>query len=98
LFKDKFKLFFICPITGKVAETNGGEGFKFSILKSWVVQAAPILILGLAILKGVLAVHGIPTPCLTMTGIKDMSRTAFGEYIEELCGDINDMAEIAEFV
>jgi hypothetical protein len=98
LFKDKFKLFFICPITGKVAETNGGEGFKFSILKSWVVQAAPILILGLAILKGVLAVHGIPTPCLTMTGIKDMSRTAFGEYIEELCGDINDMAETAEFV
>jgi len=51
LATEKSYLFFVCPVTGLIARTNGGKGFKINTLKEAFTHVAPAARLLIGILK-----------------------------------------------
>eukprot|EP00968_Pinguiococcus_pyrenoidosus_P014918 scaffold1364_cov383-Pinguiococcus_pyrenoidosus.AAC.3 len=43
LATDKFFLFFVCPVSGRIAKTNGGKGYKLSVVKERLRPLLPLL-------------------------------------------------------
>ena len=68
---DTYRMFFICSHTLCIVPCGPkGKGYKFSVAKDWVKRAAPVLKVGLILLKlGLLASTGIALP---IPGLEDI--------------------------
>eukprot|EP00968_Pinguiococcus_pyrenoidosus_P023466 scaffold3808_cov222-Pinguiococcus_pyrenoidosus.AAC.10 len=53
---DKYYLFFVCPVTGRIAPTNGGKGYELKVLKEKFKRFAKAFAFSMALIKiGVMA-------------------------------------------
>eukprot|EP00968_Pinguiococcus_pyrenoidosus_P012483 scaffold1096_cov171-Pinguiococcus_pyrenoidosus.AAC.4 len=53
---DKYYLFFVCPVTGRIAPTNGGKGYELKVLKEKFKPLAKAFAFSMALIKiGVVA-------------------------------------------
>jgi hypothetical protein len=68
---DTYRMFFICSHTLRIVPCGPkGKGYNFSVAKDWVKRAAPVLKVGLILLKlGLQASTGIPLP---IPGLEDI--------------------------
>jgi hypothetical protein len=65
-------MFFICSHTLRIVPCGPkGKGYKFSETKQWVKRAAPVLKVGLILLKLGLLASGLPLPIPGLEGILD---------------------------
>jgi len=63
LLVDKFQLFFVCPVSGRIARTNGGKGFKLKVLKENFQAFAPFMQFLIGLIKiSIAAVGGAASP------------------------------------
>lgn len=71
IITDEYRMFFICSHTLRVVPCGPkGKGYKFSETKQWVKRAAPVLKVGLILLKlGLLATTGLSLP---IPGLEDI--------------------------
>ena len=63
LVRNQYRLFFLCAHTHQIAPCGDkGKGYKIKVPKKWVKAAAPLLQVGLVLLKLGLMAGGIPLP------------------------------------
>ena len=63
LVRNKYRLYFLCSHTHQIAPCGPkGEGYKITVTKQWVRDAAPVLMAALVVLKLALTAGGIPLP------------------------------------
>jgi serine/threonine protein kinase len=65
LVRDQFRLYFLCSHTQQLAPCGPkgkGKGYKITVTKQWVLDAAPVLRVGLVLLKVALVASGLPLP------------------------------------
>jgi hypothetical protein len=63
LVRDQFRLYFLCSHTHQLAPCGPkGKGYKITMTKQWVLDAAPVLRVGLVLLKLALMASGLPLP------------------------------------
>eukprot|EP00598_Pedospumella_elongata_P014253 CAMPEP_0184999142 /NCGR_PEP_ID=MMETSP1098-20130426/64595_1 /TAXON_ID=89044 /ORGANISM="Spumella elongata, Strain CCAP 955/1" /LENGTH=1212 /DNA_ID=CAMNT_0027526103 /DNA_START=175 /DNA_END=3813 /DNA_ORIENTATION=- len=63
LVRNKYRLYFMCSYTHQIAPCGPkGEGYKITVTKQWVRDAAPVLMAALVVLKLALNAGGIPLP------------------------------------
>lgn len=63
LVRNKYRLYFLCSYTHQIAPCGPkGEGYKITVTKQWVRDAAPVLLAALVVLKIALTAGGIPLP------------------------------------
>eukprot|EP01032_Pedospumella_encystans_P016335 gene16335-18639_t len=63
LVRNKYRLYFLCSHTHQIAPCGPkGEGYKITVTKQWVRDAAPVLMSALVVLKLALTAGGIPLP------------------------------------
>ena len=61
--RNQFRLFFLCSHTHRLAPcSKDGKGYTITVTKQWVKTAAPVLRVGLVLVKPALSEHGIPLP------------------------------------
>ena len=72
IITDAYRMFFICSHTLRIVPCGPkGKGYKFSETKQWVKRAAPVLKVGLILLKLGLLASGLPLPIPGLEGILD---------------------------
>ncbi|KAL3902962.1 MAG: hypothetical protein SGPRY_011860, partial [Prymnesium sp.] len=67
-FANSFRLYFICPITLRLANTNDGKGYSVQMPKDWVVKYGPAFRVALQVMDVAVAashVMGLPLPKLS---------------------------------
>jgi hypothetical protein len=63
LLRNQFRLFFLCSHTKQIAPCGPkGKGYKIQVTKQWVQDAAPVLRVGLVLVKVALLASGLPLP------------------------------------
>jgi serine/threonine protein kinase len=63
LVRDQYRLHFLCGHTHQLAPCGPkGKGYKITMTKQWVLDAAPVLRVGLVLLKVALLASGLPLP------------------------------------
>jgi hypothetical protein len=63
LVRDQYRLYFLCSHTNQIAPCGPkGKGYKVTMTKEWVLNAAPVLRVGLVLLKLALLASGLPLP------------------------------------
>eukprot|EP00598_Pedospumella_elongata_P000802 CAMPEP_0184971942 /NCGR_PEP_ID=MMETSP1098-20130426/4049_1 /TAXON_ID=89044 /ORGANISM="Spumella elongata, Strain CCAP 955/1" /LENGTH=1168 /DNA_ID=CAMNT_0027494147 /DNA_START=137 /DNA_END=3643 /DNA_ORIENTATION=+ len=63
LVRNQYRLYFLCSYTHQIAQCGPkGKGYKITVTKQWVRDAAPVLMAGLIVLKLALNASGIPLP------------------------------------
>ena len=63
LMQNQYRLYFLCAHTHQIAPCGDkGKGYKINVPKQWVKDAAPVLQVGLVLLKLGLLAGGIPLP------------------------------------
>jgi hypothetical protein len=63
LLRNHFRLYFLCSHTKQIAPCGPqGKGYKIEVTKQWVQDAAPVLRVGLVLVKIALQVSGLPLP------------------------------------
>jgi hypothetical protein len=63
LVRDQYRLYFLCSHTHQLAPCGPkGKGYKITMTKQWVLDAAPVLQVGLVLLKLALLASGLPLP------------------------------------
>jgi hypothetical protein len=75
LLRNRFRLFFLCSHTKQIAPCGpDGNGYKIQVTKKWVRDVAPVLRVGLVLVKVALQASGLPLPmpdlCSSLTGPK----------------------------
>jgi serine/threonine protein kinase len=65
LVRDQYRLYFLCSHTHQIAPCGPkgkGKGYKITMTKQWVLDAAPVLRVGLVLVKVALLASGLPLP------------------------------------
>jgi serine/threonine protein kinase len=63
LLRNHFRLYFMCSHTKQIASCGPkGKGYKIQVTKQWVQDAAPVLRVGLVLVKFALLASGLPLP------------------------------------
>jgi hypothetical protein len=63
LVRNKYRLYFLCSHTKQLAPCGPkGKGYKITMTKQWVLDAAPVLRVGLVLLKLALMATNLPLP------------------------------------
>jgi hypothetical protein len=63
LVRHQYRLYFLCSHTHQIAPCGPkGKGYKITMTKQWVLDAAPVLRVGLVLLKVALLASGLPLP------------------------------------
>jgi serine/threonine protein kinase len=63
LLRNHFRLYFLCSHTKQIPPCGpGGKGYKIAVTKKWVQDAAPVLRVGLVLVKVALLASGLPLP------------------------------------
>jgi hypothetical protein len=63
LLRDQYRLYFLCSHTHQIAPCGPkGKGYKITMNKQWVLDAAPVLRVGLLLVKLALLASGLPLP------------------------------------
>jgi hypothetical protein len=63
LLRNRFRLYFLCSHTKQIAPCGPkGRGYKIEVTKQWVQDAAPVLRVGLVLVKVALLASGLPLP------------------------------------
>jgi hypothetical protein len=63
LLRNHFRLYFLCSHTKQIAPCGPeGKGYKIEVTKKWVQDAAPVLRVGLVLVKAALIASCIPLP------------------------------------
>jgi serine/threonine protein kinase len=63
LVRDQYRLYFLCSHTKQLAPCGpSGKGYKITMTKQWVLDAAPVLRVGLVLVKVALLASGLPLP------------------------------------
>jgi hypothetical protein len=63
LLRNHFRLYFLCSHTKQIAPCGPeGKGYKIEVTKLWVQDAAPVLRVGLVLVKVALLASGLPLP------------------------------------
>lgn len=73
LVRHQYRLFFLCAHTHQIAPCGPkGKGYKITATKQWVIDAAPVLRVGLVLVKLALMASGLPLPvpdlCTALVG------------------------------
>jgi hypothetical protein len=69
LRRNVFRLFFMCSHTKQIALCGrSGRGYKLEVTKQWVQDAAPVLRVGLVLMKAALHGSGLPMPLQEQCG------------------------------
>ena len=90
---DAYRMFFICSHTLRIVPCGPkGKGYKFSETKQWVRRAAPVIKVGLLLLKLGLLASGLPLPIPGLEDIvdKDNSISYIDASIKVLEGSDDD--------
>ena len=79
IVRNQYRLYFLCSHTHKVARCGPkGKGYKISVTKQWVIDAAPVLMVGLMVLKMAMMAGGLPLPIPDLSPLlKDADHTRF---------------------
>ena len=79
IVRNQYRLYFLCSHTHRVARCGPkGRGYKISVTKQWVIDAAPVLMVGLALLKVAMMAGGLPLPLPDLSPLlKDTDHTKF---------------------
>jgi hypothetical protein len=81
-------MFFICSHTLRIVPCGPeGKGYTFSEAKDWVKRAAPVLMVGLMLLKLGLAASGLPLP---IPGLEDVLDVAYSSSLLDTAINIVD--------
>lgn len=63
LVRHRYRLYYLCSHTHQVARCGPeGKGYEINVTKQWVLDAAPVLRVGLLLLKVALLAGGLPLP------------------------------------
>jgi hypothetical protein len=63
LLRNQFRLYFLCSHTKQIAPCGPeGKGYRIEVTKKWVQDAAPVLRVGLVLVKVALLASGLPLP------------------------------------
>jgi hypothetical protein len=63
LLRNHFRLYFLCSHTKQIVACGPeGKGYKIEVTKQWVQDAAPVLRVGLVLVKVALLASGLPLP------------------------------------
>jgi serine/threonine protein kinase len=63
LLRNQFRLYFLCSHTKQMAPCGlDGKGYKIEVTKQWVQDVAPVLRVGLLLVKVALLASGLPLP------------------------------------
>jgi serine/threonine protein kinase len=63
LLRNHFRLYFLCSHTKQIAPCGPqGKGYRIEVTKQWVQDAAPVLRVGLVLVKVALLASGLPLP------------------------------------
>jgi hypothetical protein len=63
LLRNQFRLYFLCSHTKQIAPCGPqGNGYRIQVTKQWVQDAAPVLRVGLVLVKVALLASGLPLP------------------------------------
>jgi hypothetical protein len=63
LLRNHFRLYFLCSHNKQIAPCGPeGKGYKIEVTKKWVQDAAPVLRVGLVLVKVALLASGLPLP------------------------------------
>jgi serine/threonine protein kinase len=63
LLRNQFRLYFLCSHTKQIAPCGPqGKGYRIQVTKQWVQDAAPVLRVGLVLVKVALLASGMPLP------------------------------------
>jgi hypothetical protein len=74
--RDRYRLYFLCSHTHQIAPCGPkGKGYKITTTKQWVLDAAPVLRVGLVLLKVALLASGLPLP------VPDLSSLLVGSKV-----------------
>ena len=85
---NEYRMFFICSHTLRIVPCGPkGKGYKFSETKDWVKRAAPVLKVGLMLLKLGLAASGLPLP---IPGLEDVLDVAYSSSLLDTAINIVD--------
>ena len=72
LVRHQYRLYFLCSHTHQIAPCGPkGEGYKISVTKQWVRDAAPVLMAALFALKLALMAGGLPLPIPDLSPLLD---------------------------
>ncbi len=91
VFRDDYALHFLCEHTLQLVPCGpNGEGFEFKQLKtkyaSIFQKLAPVLMIGLVMLKIAVTVYGIPIP---LPDLKDLSQEVATKLLNEIITDLD---------
>ena len=94
---NEYRMFFICSHTLRIVPCGPkGKGYKFSETKAWVKRAAPVLKVGLILLKLGLVASGLPLP-LPIPGLEDIidsdNSTSFIDASLQVMDDVIDNSD-----
>jgi len=90
IVRSQYRLLFLCSHTHMVARCGPkGKGYKITVTKQWVQDAAPVLVVGLALLKLALLAGGIPLP------IPDITPLLLGNHAKYLDAALHMVLEPA---
>jgi hypothetical protein len=63
LLRNQYRLYFLCSHTHQIAPCGPkGKGYKITMTKQWVLDSAPVLRVGLLLVKLALLAGGMPLP------------------------------------
>jgi uncharacterized coiled-coil DUF342 family protein len=102
LMRQQYRLYFICAHTKQIAPCgpNGG-GYKITAPRQWVLDAAPVLRVGLVLVKVALLASGLPLPVPDLcSGLAD--KAMHSKYLDAALQLVSrppeDLTSNAEFV
>jgi hypothetical protein len=82
--KRKYLLYFICQHTSEVVEPP----MEIEVARSWVVQVAPVLKLGLFLLKSAATTYGVPFPIPDLPGLALAQQlSVMNKFVDSLLED-----------
>lgn len=86
LFQQRFKVYFVCAVSLKL-----GTPYSFKMTKDWVVKLAPVLKVGIMLLKVAAASAGLPlpNPLPSSVGGVDLSKV---QFLDNLLSSVQESA------
>ena len=88
-YTDRYRLFFICPVTLTLAETNDGKGYEVTLPKKWVSKYGAAIKVTIQVLRIAAAtghIVGLPIPRLpsakdVISNVEAQAVDALNEYL-----------------
>ena len=92
-YTDRYRLFFICPVTLTLAETNDGKGYEVTLPKKWVSKYGAAIKVTIQVLRIAAATgHIVGLPIPRLPSAKDVISNVEAQAIDAL----NEALELDE--